>query len=184
MSSPSIGTSGLRALTIDARNRVQLVVEWGQGFSCSVSYTSVHRGALGGKELQTVVWYPEDVSEVAIDLHGWTYAWCPDAVDGEVCVHAPQPKGESLPWTPQTWRMEPGSAFDLLQTGRGQVLGVDGSRLLWFSRGRVESLAEDIPEGASLLAVDVVGRPLLRDETGIVRRELDGSWTTLRPNGG
>ena len=127
--------------------------------------------------------YPEDVFDVAIDLHGWTYASCPDAQDGEVCIHAPQPKDESLPWTPRTWRMERASALELLQTSRGQVFGVDESRLVAFARGRVETFAEDIAEGAELLGVDVAGRPLIRDETGLVRRELDGSWTTLRPTG-
>ena len=80
--------------------------------------------------------------------------------------------------------MERGSASGLLRTGRGRVLGVDGTRLVSFSRGRVETLAEDVPEGAELLAEDVAGRPLLRDEAGIVRREPDGSWTPLRPTGG
>jgi len=181
MSSPSIATIELRGLAIDARDRVELLVEWGQGFSCAVTYTTIHRGSLRGKELPAVVWYPEDVFEVAIDLHGWTYASCPD---GELCVHAPPPKGVSLPWTPEAWRTEPDLDFDLFQTSRGRVLGVGGSRLVSFSQGRVKTLAEDIPEGATLLAEDVADRPLMRDETGIVRREHDGSWTMLRPTSG
>jgi hypothetical protein len=180
MSSASIATIEMRELSIDGREQVQLLVYWGQGVECGTTYTTVHRGPIHGTQLVAVAEYPEEIDGVALDGYGWSYGRCPDAEDDELCVHAPRPKHASLPWIPGRWSTRKLPDSGTLWTSGGRVFGAAGSRLVGLSRGRVTMLAEGLPADAELLAVDSAERALMRHGGEIVRREGDGSWTTLK----
>lgn len=180
MSSNSIATIRIVDLRVERRDRLAVLVEWGQGRECGTTFATSHRGRMGAARLPAVVEYPEAYATVDLGHDGWGYVttYDPEEVG---CVHPPVRARRDVVHD-VAWRCGDPPLSDIVVT-RDATFARRGDALVSLTRGTAHTLVADLPPDATLLTVDADLRPLLRNEQGIIRREADGTLTTLHPRG-